>query len=86
MKRFFAVLRVTLAALGLVPLLLLAQNKAFEARLKEIDAYAAKAGQDWRVPGFAVAMTKNVPPVGTACLTLPARTAVPSLNLAVSVM
>ena len=59
MKRFFAVLRVTLAALGLVPLLLLAQNKAFEARLKEIDAYAAKAGQDWRVPGFAVAIVKD---------------------------
>lgn len=30
-----------------------------EAKLKEIDEYAAKAGQDWRVPGFAVAIVKD---------------------------
>ena len=30
-----------------------------ESRLKEIDEYAAKAGQDWKVPGFAVAIVKD---------------------------
>lgn len=30
-----------------------------DAKLKEIDEYAAKAGQDWRVPGFAVAIVKD---------------------------
>lgn len=30
-----------------------------EAKLKEIDEYAAKAGQDWRVPGFAIAIVKD---------------------------
>src|SRR4051812_7036420 len=34
------------------PQALLAQT--LEERLKEIDEYAAKAGQDWKVPGFAV--------------------------------
>ena len=29
------------------------------ARLKEIDAYAARAGKDWKVPGFAVAIVKD---------------------------
>jgi CubicO group peptidase (beta-lactamase class C family) len=33
----------------------LAQNK----NLKEIDEYATKAGQDWRVPGFAMAIVKD---------------------------
>jgi CubicO group peptidase (beta-lactamase class C family) len=28
-------------------------------RLKEIDEYAAKAGQDWKVPGFALAIVKD---------------------------
>jgi len=36
---------------------LLAQT--LEERLKEIDAYAAKAGADWRVPGFALAIVKD---------------------------
>jgi CubicO group peptidase (beta-lactamase class C family) len=36
---------------------LLAQT--LEERLKEIDDYAAKAGQDWRVPGFALAIVKD---------------------------
>ncbi|HEX6184792.1 MAG TPA: serine hydrolase [Pyrinomonadaceae bacterium] len=45
-------------------LLLLAFSPALaaqtlEERLKEIDAYAAKAGQDWKVPGFAVAVVKD---------------------------
>jgi CubicO group peptidase (beta-lactamase class C family) len=30
-----------------------------EARLKEIDEYAARAGRDWQVPGFAVAVVKD---------------------------
>lgn len=29
------------------------------ARLKEIDDYAAKAGADWQVPGFAIAIVKD---------------------------
>ena len=30
-----------------------------DAKLREIDEYATKAGQDWRVPGFAVAIVKD---------------------------
>ena len=30
-----------------------------DARLKAIDEYAAKAGQDWHVPGFAIAIVKD---------------------------
>ncbi|HEV7473590.1 MAG TPA: serine hydrolase [Pyrinomonadaceae bacterium] len=30
-----------------------------DAKLKEIDDYAAKAGADWRVPGFAIAIVKD---------------------------
>lgn len=30
-----------------------------DARLKEIDEYAAKAGRDWDVPGFALAIVKD---------------------------
>ncbi|HEV2765251.1 MAG TPA: serine hydrolase [Pyrinomonadaceae bacterium] len=30
-----------------------------DARLQEIDAYASKAGRDWRVPGFAIAVVKD---------------------------
>src|SRR5919107_3166357 len=41
----------------LVPPALVAQT--LEDRLKEIDAYAAKAGQDWKVPGFSVAIVKD---------------------------
>jgi CubicO group peptidase (beta-lactamase class C family) len=43
--------------LFIAPLSLLAQT--LDARLKEIDEYAAKAGQDWRVPGFAMAIVKD---------------------------
>src|ERR1700749_2834908 len=39
------------------PHTLLAQT--LEERLKEIDEYAAKAGQDWKVPGFSVAIVKD---------------------------
>lgn len=41
------------------PSLPFAQNKNLKANLKEIDEYAAKAGQDWRVPGFAMAIVKD---------------------------
>jgi CubicO group peptidase (beta-lactamase class C family) len=37
----------------------LARAQAWESRLKEIDEYASKAGRDWRVPGFAVAIVKD---------------------------
>ena len=30
-----------------------------DAKLKEIDEYAIKAGQEWKVPGFAVAIVKD---------------------------
>ncbi|HYE16211.1 MAG TPA: serine hydrolase, partial [Pyrinomonadaceae bacterium] len=30
-----------------------------DARLREIDEYAARAGRDWKVPGFAVAIVKD---------------------------
>jgi CubicO group peptidase (beta-lactamase class C family) len=33
--------------------------QTLEARLKEIDEYASKAGQDWKVPGFALAIVKD---------------------------
>ncbi|PYS81319.1 MAG: hypothetical protein DMF67_17225 [Acidobacteria bacterium] len=36
---------------------LLAQT--LEERLKEIDEYAARAGQEWKVPGFAMAIVKD---------------------------
>src|SRR5918993_4748689 len=50
--------------LALLLLALLAFSPALfaqtlEERLKEIDAYAAKAGQDWKVPGFSVAVVKD---------------------------
>lgn len=38
---------------------LLAQTPPLAERLKEIDAYAAKAGADWKAPGFAVAIVKD---------------------------
>ena len=49
--------------LFLLPLLLLlvisTNAQDLDARLKEIDAYAIKAGQDWKVPGFAIAIVKD---------------------------
>src|SRR5215212_8856431 len=36
---------------------LLAQT--LDERLKEIDEYAAKAGREWKVPGFSVAVVKD---------------------------
>ncbi len=39
------------------PAFIFAQN--FDAQLTEIDKYAEKVGQDWNVPGFAVAIVKD---------------------------
>src|SRR5215213_3846062 len=52
------------ARLGLLLLALLAFSHAalaqtLEERLKEVDEYAAKAGQEWKVPGFSVAIVKD---------------------------
>ena len=38
---------------------LAAQTPTTAARLKEIDEYSAKAGVDWKVPGFAIAIVKD---------------------------
>jgi CubicO group peptidase (beta-lactamase class C family) len=45
--------------LFVAPLSLRAQAVATDARLKEIDEYAAKAMKDWKVPGFAMAIVKD---------------------------
>jgi CubicO group peptidase (beta-lactamase class C family) len=54
--------RTRATALALLALLvfqpaLFAQT--LEERLKEIDEYAARAGRDWKVPGFSVAVVKD---------------------------
>lgn len=36
-----------------------AQAQSLDARLKEIDEYATKAGRDWKTPGFALAIVKD---------------------------
>ncbi|HEX7318385.1 MAG TPA: serine hydrolase [Pyrinomonadaceae bacterium] len=49
-------------ALLLLALLIFSQAtpaQTLEERLKEIDDYAAKAGQEWKVPGFSVAIVKD---------------------------
>ncbi len=45
-----------LLALGLAPSF--AQSK-YDAQLAEIDAYLAKARQDWKIPGLAIAIVKD---------------------------
>lgn len=45
--------------LFIAPLSLLAQTAETAARLKEIDEYASRIMQDWRVPGFAMAIVKD---------------------------
>lgn len=47
--------------LALAPLFVFGQASGadFSAKLAEIDAYAEKAGKDWQVPGFAVAIVKD---------------------------
>lgn len=36
-----------------------AQTQPTEARLKEFYEYAEKAGRDWKVPGFSIAIVKD---------------------------
>lgn len=57
--RPFRFIVVLLFFFTISPSLPFAQNKNLKANLKEIDEYAAKAGQDWRVPGFAMAIVKD---------------------------
>jgi len=45
--------------LAVVAIPTLAQATTTSARLKEIDEYSTKAGADWKVPGFAVAIVKD---------------------------
>ncbi|MBA3255394.1 MAG: serine hydrolase [Pyrinomonadaceae bacterium] len=45
--------------LAVLALPLVAQTPTTAARLKEIDEYSARAGVDWKVPGFAIAIVKN---------------------------
>src|SRR4030095_9918655 len=57
-------MRNVLARLSTVALLLVlftsvVVGQDLAARLKEIDEYAAKAGKDWHVPGFAIAIVKD---------------------------
>ena len=52
--------RATLSFLLLLLLLLPpAAAQTLDERLREIDEYAAKAGREWGVPGFAVAVVKD---------------------------
>ncbi|HEX8720291.1 MAG TPA: serine hydrolase [Pyrinomonadaceae bacterium] len=57
MTRLSARTYALLLLLLLLPPSALAQT--LEERLKEIDEYAAKAGREWNVPGFAVAIVKD---------------------------
>lgn len=45
--------------LAVLSLPLAAQTPTNPALLKEIDEYSAKAGVDWKVPGFAIAIVKD---------------------------
>ena len=54
------VIRVTVSSLLLVTALSFgARAQDLDSRLKEIEEYAAKAGTDWKVPGFALAIVKD---------------------------
>jgi CubicO group peptidase (beta-lactamase class C family) len=57
MRQRHARLALLLLALLIFSSTTLAQT--LEERLKEIDEYAAKAGREWKVPGFAVAVVKD---------------------------
>src|ERR1044072_1123896 len=49
-------------ALLLLALLIFSRTtpaQTLEERLREIDEYAAKAGREWNVPGFSVAIVKD---------------------------
>ena len=52
-------LRVSAIALLFVLFTSAVVGQDLAARIKEIDDYATKAGQDWKVPGFAVAIVKD---------------------------
>jgi CubicO group peptidase (beta-lactamase class C family) len=58
-SRYFAQWFLLAIFLAVVALPLVAQTATSAARLKEIDEYSAKAGADWKVPGFAVAIVKD---------------------------
>lgn len=58
-RLFEQALLVTLVLLLSFASLIAQRQTTTPARLKEIDAYAAKAGKDWKVPGFAVAIVKD---------------------------
>ncbi|HZS04334.1 MAG TPA: serine hydrolase [Blastocatellia bacterium] len=51
--------RLVTLLLFLAPAASFAQVADHSARLKEIDEYATKAMQDWKVPGFAMAIVKD---------------------------
>ena len=57
MRQRHARLALLLLALIIFTHTTLAQT--LEERLQEIDKYAAKAGQDWKVPGFSLAIVKD---------------------------
>jgi CubicO group peptidase (beta-lactamase class C family) len=57
MRQRHARLALLLLALLIFSPALLAQT--LEVRLREIDAYAERAGRDWKVPGFSVAIVKD---------------------------
>src|SRR5688500_2958651 len=44
---------------AIIALPLVAQTPTTAARLKEIDEYSARAGADWKVPGFAIAIVNR---------------------------
>ena len=54
-------LRLTFLVLlfAVAPLFVFGQTSNLEEKLRQIDAYAQKAGKDWNVPGFAVAIVKD---------------------------
>jgi CubicO group peptidase (beta-lactamase class C family) len=52
-------LRTLIFLILLLAIPTLAHGQDSDARLKEIDSYAAKALTDWRVPGMAIAIVKD---------------------------
>jgi CubicO group peptidase (beta-lactamase class C family) len=52
-------LRFALVLFALLCLPQAAPAQSLDERLREIDEYAARAGRDWEVPGFAVAVVKD---------------------------
>lgn len=51
--------RLALLLLALLTFSHVTTAQTLEERLKEIDEYAAKAGREWQVPGFSVAIVKD---------------------------